>query len=109
MALQVIPAVDVLGDSAARLEQGDFDRVVNDAGDPVALVRKFSDAGASWVHVVDLEGARDGRTRPELIERLTRQAPRIQASGGIRSVDDGRALLGAGASRVVVGTAAFAT
>jgi phosphoribosylformimino-5-aminoimidazole carboxamide ribotide isomerase len=109
MALQVIPAVDVLGDSAARLEQGDFGRVVNEAGDPVALVRKFSDAGASWVHVVDLEGARDGRTRPELIERLTPHAPRIQASGGIRSLDDARALLGAGASRVVVGTAAFAS
>ena len=109
MALQVIPAVDVLGDSAARLEQGDFERVVNEAGDPVELVGKFRDAGARWVHVVDLEGARDGRIRPELIERLMLHAPRIQASGGIRSVEDARAILKAGAFRVVVGTAAFAT
>jgi len=111
MAIQVIPAVDVLGDTAARLEQGDFDRVVADAGDPFALVRTFSAAGARWVHVVDLEGARDGRLRVELFEELKRHAPRaaIQASGGIRSVDDAHAVLNAGASRVVVGTPAFAT
>src|SRR3954467_441646 len=98
MALQVIPAVDVLGDSAARLEQGDFDRVVAEAGDPGALVQKFSAAPRRVVHVVDLEGARDGRMRPELIERLAGRGPGIQASGGIRSVDDARALLRAGAS-----------
>lgn len=111
MALQVIPAVDVLGAGAARLEQGDFDRVVAEAGDPNALIRRFADAGAGWVHVVDLEGARDGRLRPELFAELTwhAQPARLQASGGIRSVDDADALLRAGASRVVVGTAAFAS
>ena len=111
MRIQVIPAVDVLGDSAARLEQGDFDRVVAEAGDPAALVRRFAKAGAPVIHVVDLEGARDGRLRPELIEQLSLDAlpGRIQASGGVRSADDVRALLDAGASRVVVGTAAFAS
>ncbi len=111
MALQVIPAVDVLGESAARLEQGDFDRVIAEAGDPVALIRRFADAGAPWIHVVDLEGARDGRLRPELFEELHWHTPpaRLQASGGIRSIDDARAVLNAGASRVIVGTAAFAS
>jgi phosphoribosylformimino-5-aminoimidazole carboxamide ribotide isomerase len=111
MAIQVIPAVDVLGDTAARLEQGDFDRVVAAAGDPVALVRRFAAAGPSWIHVVDLEGARDGRVRPELFEELKWHTPpaRLQASGGIRSVEDARAVLRAGALRVVIGTAAFAS
>src|SRR5512144_1122019 len=111
MRIQVIPAVDVLGDSAARLEQGDFDRVVAEAGDPRALVRRFAEAGAPWIHVVDLQGARDGRLRPELFAQLSVDAMpgSIQASGGIRSPDDARALLHAGASRVVVGTAAFST
>jgi phosphoribosylformimino-5-aminoimidazole carboxamide ribotide isomerase len=110
MALQVIPAVDVLGDTAARLEQGDFDRVVADAGDPIALVRTFTEAGARCVHVVDLEGARDGRLRPELFAELTSHGPTagIQASGGIRSAEDAQAILRAGAFRVVIGTAAFA-
>lgn len=110
MALQVIPAVDVLGDSAARLEQGDFERVIVDAGEPAALVRRFTDAGAPWIHVVDLEAARDGRLRPELVGELMNHAGpcRLQASGGIRSIEDAQALLRAGAARVVVGTAAFA-
>ncbi|MGZ8695400.1 MAG: HisA/HisF-related TIM barrel protein, partial [Gaiellaceae bacterium] len=107
MTLQVIPAVDVLGDTAARLEQGNFERVVAEAGDPVALVRRFAEAGAAWIHVVDLEGARKGRLRPALFEDLASYGARIQASGGIRSVADARAVLRAGAFRVVIGTAAF--
>ena len=111
MSLQVIPAVDVLGERAARLEQGDYERVVAEAGDPAALVRRFAAAGARWIHLVDLEGARDGRLRPELIEQLTFEGlpARIQASGGVRSPADANALLGAGAFRVVVGTAAFSS
>lgn len=106
---QVIPAVDVLGDAAVRLERGAFDRVVAREADPVALVERLVEAGARLVHVVDLEGARDGRTRPELVRLLARAAApaRVQASGGIRSVADAQRLLEAGAVRVVVGTAAF--
>jgi phosphoribosylformimino-5-aminoimidazole carboxamide ribotide isomerase len=111
MALQVIPAVDVLGDTAARLEQGDFGRVIVEAGEPAALVRRFAEAGTTWIHVVDLEGARDGRLRAGLFNDLAKHgAPaRIQASGGIRSANDARAVLRAGAFRVVIGTAAFAS
>jgi phosphoribosylformimino-5-aminoimidazole carboxamide ribotide isomerase len=107
---QVIPAVDLLGDEAVRLEQGDYERVTLREADPAALVARFAAAGASLVHVVDLDGARSGRLRPELVGRLVEAArpARVQASGGIRSVDDARALLAAGAARVIVGTAAFA-
>ena len=107
----VIPAVDLLGDEAVRLEQGAFDRVTIRAGSPDALVQRFAAERPALIHVVDLEGARDGQVRPDVIARLAEVAGDVpvQASGGIRSVDDARSLLDAGAARVIVGTAAFAT
>jgi phosphoribosylformimino-5-aminoimidazole carboxamide ribotide isomerase len=107
---EVVPAVDLLGEDAVRLEQGAFDRVVAREADPLALVRRFAAAGARRIHVVDLDGARSGRLRPGLIGRIAAAAApaRVQASGGVRAVADARALLEAGAERVVVGTAAFA-
>jgi phosphoribosylformimino-5-aminoimidazole carboxamide ribotide isomerase len=110
MALQVVPAVDVLGNTATRLERGEFDRVVARAGDPEALVRRFADAGAPLVHAVDLDGARRGVLRTDLFVRLVASArpAGLQASGGVRSPEDAHALVGAGAERVVVGTAALA-
>jgi|SRR5579875_139944 phosphoribosylformimino-5-aminoimidazole carboxamide ribotide isomerase len=108
-AIPVIPAVDVLGAGAVRLRRGAYDEVVVRAGDPVALARSFAEAGAGRVHFVDLDGARSGRVRPELVRSVAEAvAPALlQASGGIRGPDDARALLEAGADRVVVGTAAF--
>lgn len=107
---QVIPAVDVLGDAVVRLERGEFDRVVAREADPVAFVERLVDAGARLVHVVDLDGARSGRSRPDLVRRLAAAAAPavIQASGGVRSPADAERLLEAGAARIVVGTAAFA-
>jgi phosphoribosylformimino-5-aminoimidazole carboxamide ribotide isomerase len=106
--IEVIPAVDVLGEGAVRLHRGDYDRVVDDAGDPVALAAELAAAGAARIHLVDLDGARTGHARPDLVRRVAAVvAPaRLQASGGIRSLEDARALLDAGADRVVVGTAA---
>jgi phosphoribosylformimino-5-aminoimidazole carboxamide ribotide isomerase len=107
--IEVIPAVDVLGEGAVRLHQGAYDEVVERAGDPVELARAFAEAGAGRIHLVDLDGARTGRVRPDLVREVAAAvAPaQLQASGGVRSLDDARALLEAGAGRVVVGTAAF--
>jgi len=107
--IQVIPAVDVLGEGAVRLHQGDYDDVVDRAGDLVALARRFASEGATRIHLVDLDGARSGRARPELVRRVAGAAApaSLQASGGIRSLEDALAILDAGADRVVVGTAAF--
>jgi phosphoribosylformimino-5-aminoimidazole carboxamide ribotide isomerase len=109
IGLQILPAVDVLGDEAVRLEQGSYDRVTVRAGDPAERVRLFAEAGAPLLHVVDLDGARAGRIRPELVARLVEAAPAaaLQVSGGVRSPADVERLLAAGAERVVVGTAAF--
>ncbi|HEX4521290.1 MAG TPA: HisA/HisF-related TIM barrel protein [Gaiellaceae bacterium] len=107
--IEVIPAVDVLGEGAVRLHRGDYDKVVDEAGDPVALAVRFAEAGARRIHLVDLDGARSGRARPELVRTVAAAvAPTpLQASGGIRSLDDARALIAAGADRIVLGTAAF--
>jgi phosphoribosylformimino-5-aminoimidazole carboxamide ribotide isomerase len=108
--LLVIPAVDLLGSEAVRLRRGDYRHVTNRRADPVALIESYAEAGAELIHVVDLDGARDGLVRPDVMRRaaLAAAPARIQASGGIRSVGDAERLLEAGARRVVVGTAAFA-
>jgi phosphoribosylformimino-5-aminoimidazole carboxamide ribotide isomerase len=107
--IDVIPAVDVLGDEAVRLHRGSYDDVVERGNDPIALARRWAAAGATRIHLVDLDGARSGKVRPALVAAVAAAvAPvSLQASGGIRSLDDARALLDAGADRVVVGTAAW--
>lgn len=105
--IEVIPAVDVLGEEAVRLHQGNYDAVVERVSDPAALARRWAGAGARRIHLVDLDGARSGRVRPELVRAAAEAGLPVQASGGIRTLDDARALLDAGADRVVVGTAAW--
>jgi phosphoribosylformimino-5-aminoimidazole carboxamide ribotide isomerase len=107
---QLVPAVDVVGEEAVRLRQGAFESVVARAGDPEALVAAYADARPPLIHVVDLDGAREGAIRPELVRALVGAAGTtpVQASGGIRSLADAEALLEAGAARVVVGTAVLA-
>ena len=106
--MDVIPAIDLLGRQAVRLEQGDYARV-SQYGEPAALATRFAAGGARWIHVVDLDGARAGLIRPVVVAAIAHaSAPAsVQASGGIRSVADAETLVRAGASRVVVGTAAW--
>jgi phosphoribosylformimino-5-aminoimidazole carboxamide ribotide isomerase len=107
--IEVIPAVDVLGEEAVRLHKGSYDEVVDRADDPIELAARWVESGAHRVHLVDLDGARSGRVRPDLVRSVAeRIAPvPLQASGGIRSLADARALIAAGADRVIVGTAAW--
>jgi phosphoribosylformimino-5-aminoimidazole carboxamide ribotide isomerase len=107
--IEVIPAVDVLGDEAVRLHRGSYDEVVERASDPVELAARWVEEGASRVHLVDLDGARAGGVRHELVREVSRRVEPVpvQASGGIRSLADAWALIGAGADRVIVGTAAW--
>jgi phosphoribosylformimino-5-aminoimidazole carboxamide ribotide isomerase len=106
--MEVIPAIDLLGESAVRLEQGNYERST-EYGEPVELARRFAADGARRLHVVDLDGARAGRIRPDIVATIVAAASPlpVQASGGIRSVADAEALIDAGADRVVVGTAAW--
>ncbi|HET9671734.1 MAG TPA: HisA/HisF-related TIM barrel protein, partial [Actinomycetota bacterium] len=78
-------------------------------GDPVAAARTFADAGARWLHVVDLDLALDGEARNlDTVEAIAAIGPRVQAAGGVRTGDEIRGLLAAGATRVVLGSAALA-
>src|SRR3954451_2209604 len=105
--IEVIPAVDVLGDEAVRLHQGAYDEIVERAADPVDLALDWVRKGATRLHLVDLDGARSGKVRPALVHAVAGAGVPLQASGGIRSYDDAVALLFAGADRVIVGTAAW--
>jgi phosphoribosylformimino-5-aminoimidazole carboxamide ribotide isomerase len=108
-AFQLIPAVDVLDGRAVRLERGDFDAVTREAGDPLELARRFVARRPPLLHVVVLDAARDGGAPIDLTRRLAAAiAPvPLQLGGGVRSPADAYALVGAGAARVIVGTAAF--
>lgn len=107
--IQVIPAIDVLDGVVVRLRRGDFQQKFLEGGDPCLLLRRYADAGAQLVHVVDLAAARDGRLDADLVSRLTGATSDtgVQIAGGIRSPDDARRAVELGATRVVVGTAAL--
>ena len=103
---EIIPAVDVLDGSVVRLTHGDFGRVTVYDTDPVACARRWVEQGASLVHVVDLDGARTGTPDRTLWEALGAAGVPFQVGGGLRTAEVAAAALGAGAARVVLGTAA---
>lgn len=102
----VFPAIDILGGRAVRLAQGDYDRVTVYNEDPLAQARAFAEAGAAWVHVVDLDGARDGVPgNIAVVERIARETGlKVQTGGGIRTLSTMHRLADAGAARMVLGT-----
>src|SRR4029077_2534774 len=104
----IIPAIDLLGGRAVRLKQGDFARVTDFGPDPIALARGFVEAGASWLHVVDLDGARLGHWgHVDVIAEIAAAAGvPVQAGGGARDLAQIATALERGVARVIVGTAA---
>jgi phosphoribosylformimino-5-aminoimidazole carboxamide ribotide isomerase len=110
MALIVVPSIDLRSGRVVRLQQGDYDRQLSYDVDPLAVAASYAAAGATWLHVVDLDGAKAGQTsQAALVGKLATAAGglRVQAGGGVRSTDDIQRLLQAGVQRVVVGTAAM--
>lgn len=108
---QLLPAIDLRGGLVVRLSEGDFARETVYGTDPVEVARQFAAAGARWIHVVDLDGARDGeRRQTAVVARIVAAAgPRVacQVAGGLRDEAAVEAALAAGAGRAVVGTAAL--
>jgi phosphoribosylformimino-5-aminoimidazole carboxamide ribotide isomerase len=103
-----IPAVDIRGGRCVRLVQGDFARETRYGDDPAEMARHWADGGATRLHVVDLDGARDGvRANAAVIRRvLSAVTIPVQVGGGIRAISTARSLLDEGADRVIVGTRA---
>jgi len=104
----LFPAIDLRGGRCVRLYQGAYDRETVYGEDPVAIARGFEAAGARWLHVVDLDGARAGEPVQHAIVGAICAAVQIpvQVGGGLRSADAVAAVLAAGAARVVIGTMA---
>src|SRR5947207_13635053 len=107
--MQVVPSIDLRGGRVVRLKQGDYERQVNYDVDPLKTAASFRAAGAQWIHIVDLDGAKAGQpVQTELIEQVIKASGlNAQTGGGVRSTADVKRLLDAGASRVVVGTKAI--
>jgi phosphoribosylformimino-5-aminoimidazole carboxamide ribotide isomerase len=106
--MEFYPAIDLRGGRVVQLQQGDYGRETVYGDDPVAVARSFADAGASWVHVVDLDAARDGgAANLRAIEEIcTAVECRVQTGGGVRTIDDASERFAAGVARVVIGSAA---
>jgi phosphoribosylformimino-5-aminoimidazole carboxamide ribotide isomerase len=110
--IELYPAIDLRDGKVVRLLQGDYDRQTIYGSDPVAVARSFADAGARWIHMVDLDAARSGSpvNRPVVaaIAAAVAASASVQTGGGVRSVADAQALADAGVARVVMGSAAVA-
>ncbi len=106
MAFEILPAIDLRGGRCVRLLQGDYARETVFSDDPVAMARRWVEAGARRLHIVDLDGARSGRSgNLEVIRRIAAAVPLpIQLGGGIRDRAAVLAALEAGVQRVILGT-----
>ncbi len=106
--MEVIPVVDIRGGRCVRLVQGDYDRETVFADDPAEAARRWRDAGAKRLHVVDLDGAREGRAvNAASVERIVAAVGvPVQLGGGLRDLETVGGYLEAGVERVVLGTAA---
>jgi len=108
--VELIPSIDLRGGRVVRLEQGDYARETVFDADPVAQARRFAAAGVTRIHVVDLDGARDGvGGNDAVVEAILAACPgtRIQVAGGVRSMARVENAFACGADRVVIGTAAL--
>ena len=105
--MYLLPAIDILDGKAVRLAKGDYDRVTVYNDDPVEQARIFEAAGATWLHMVDLNGAKSGNAdNIGVIEKiLVATSLKVEIGGGIRSLAVIERLVNAGASRLVLGTA----
>jgi len=106
--MRLIPAIDLKAGHCVRLLHGDFAAETRYGMDPLALLAKYRDFGADWLHIVDLDGAKDGSLGNRAsIERLTAQkAVKLQVGGGLRSTAAVAQMLDMGVERVVIGSAA---
>jgi len=108
--IDLYPAIDLRGGRVVRLTKGDYDAETVYDDDPVSVAESFAEAGAPWVHVVDLDAARSGDpvNRPVVAAIAAALSGRalLQNGGGVRTLDDARSLAAAGVDRVVMGSAA---
>jgi len=108
--MDLLSAIDLRGGSAVRLLKGDYGHETG-YGDPLELAETFVSGGTDWLHLVDLDAARDGgQANRSIIKQIVEQSPvPVETGGGVRTDADVAELLGVGVQRVIIGTAAFET
>lgn len=104
----IFPAIDLYGGKAVRLYKGDYEQMTVYSNDPVSVARDFEKKGAKWVHLVDLEGAKNGTTpNIDVVSAIARETSlSCEIGGGIRNMETVEKYLAAGVRRVILGTAA---
>ena len=104
----IYPAIDLIAGEVVRLHKGDFEQKTTYGTDPVSVARAYAEAGAVWLHLVDLDGAKDPANRQTglIADIIAGSGLKVQTGGGIRSRADVEVLLAAGASRAVIGSRA---
>jgi phosphoribosylformimino-5-aminoimidazole carboxamide ribotide isomerase len=110
MGVELIPAIDLRNGQVVRLRRGDYSQQTTYEVDPVDIAKKFEDAGCTWLHVVDLDGAREGRPlNLGIIEKIVRATKlRVEVGGGLRTEESMEYVLAIGAHRIILGTRALA-
>ena len=105
--MKIFPAIDLLDGKAVRLKKGDYNEVTVYSDCPPEMAKTFKAAGAEWIHVVDLDGARDGSTANfATVSEIAKVGLKVEIGGGIRSMETVQRYIDAGVSRVIIGTAA---
>lgn len=107
---ELLPAIDLRGGRVVRLRQGDFERETAYSDEPEVVARRFADAGARWLHLVDLDGARAGEARQvDEVRSIVAAVPGVacEVAGGLRGLPDVERAFDLGARRVVLGTTAL--
>lgn len=105
----LLPAIDLCGGQVVRLYKGDYAKQTTYGSDPVAQAKLFEAAGATWLHVVDLDGAKSGKMEHlEVVRAICRETKlKVEVGGGVRTTEAVDQLLSAGVSRAIIGTAAL--
>ena len=109
MSFTIYPAIDLRGGKVVRLKEGDPARLTAYSDDPAETARRWLDAGASWLHIVNLDGAfgESDQSNRAALESILKLGARVQFGGGMRSLDSIEAALTLGVSRVILGTVAI--
>ena len=107
--MNIFPAIDLIGGQAVRLEKGDYNKKTVFNSDPVAVAVGFKNAGAEYLHLVDLDGAKSGKTDNYNVIReiVNKSGLKVEIGGGIRNIDTVKKYLETGVMRVIIGTAAI--
>ena len=107
--MDILPAIDLIDGKCVRLIQGEYNKKITYKDDPLAQAKEFCDAGAEWLHIVDLDGAKLGKPmNAEVVARIAKEVPmKIELGGGVRNEEAIIQLLEAGVTRLILGSSAI--